>query len=206
MKKIIKVVLCYVMMFTLTVLTFGNECTVYAASQKSLEKKATKYLNTSSKECEEIMSTIYNSWYFQVYRADDFYNESIVSAYSEETGIPQSEVKSIVNTMTIDIFGEIDGAGIAAIIQVLDSNLDIVDTYYRQKGTFKKINNNLRQAKKIIIKLKNKSRKKKFQNYYNAVNKYYKYVSNPSGSFAQLGDKKSSLDEKVEDCKDALSW
>lgn len=203
MKKIIKVALCYVMVLILTVLTFGNENTVYAASQKSLEKKATKYLNTSSKNCKNIMNTIYNSWYFQVYEADDYYDESILSAYSEETGIPQSKVKSIIKKIS----GETDGVGIAATIQVLDYNLSIVDTYYRQKGTFKKIKKNLAQAKKTIKKLKKKSRKKKkLQKYYNAVNKYYKYVSDPSGSFAQLGNKKSSLDEKVDDCKEALSW
>ena len=204
MKKFIKtiaVALCLAMLVT-TIPVTGTK-TAQAASQKTLEKNAKKCLDSASRDCKTVMNTIYNSWYFQVYEADDYYNSAILEPYYEYTGIPTSKVKKIIK----ELYDETDGYGIAASIRVLSCNIHIVTTYFSQKGTYKKISKNLSNAKKYIKKLPNKKSKKKLlQNYYNAVNKYYKFVKSPSGSFSGLEDKRNSLDEKVDDCKEELSW
>ena len=102
-------------------------------------------------------------------------------------------------------YGKTDWAGQAAYVQVLSYNLGIVHTYYSDKGTFKKIKKNLAKAKKCIKTLSG-SKKRKYIKYYNAVNKYYKFVNNPSGSYSGLESKRESLESKVDDAKDALSW
>lgn len=192
-------------MKTMLVLLLCTCATVFLNSQEtsaaSSNTKAKKYLKTATKNCEKVMETIYSSWEFQVY-ADDYSATALVGFYSEDTGIPKSKVKSIIKKIS----GETDWAGQAAAIKVLSYNLEIVDEYYTQKGTFKKINTNLKKAKKLIKKMPNGSRRNKFIKYYNAVNKYYKFVKSPTGNFAGLSDKMDELNGNVDDARDALSW
>jgi len=213
MKKFIKslaVVLSFVMILTI----ISPVSDVQAATQKTYERNAQKYLNAASNDCKKIMNTIYNSWYFHIYKVDDCisyiddnndFHMEILKPYCNYTGIPESEVKKIIK----EFYGtdDIEDDDIYGYLSVLDCSIDIVTTYYSRNGTYKKISNNLNKAKKNIKKMSNKKSKKKLlQNYYNAVNKYYKFVSNPSGSFSELNGKRDSLNEKVDDCKEELSW
>lgn len=207
MKKLIKVValaVCMTMAAPVVTPSVGIETVEAAETQKSLEKKAKKCLSDANKDCETIMDSIYGSWYFQVYKADNYFNSNILTPYSEATGIPKSKVKSIIK----EICGaDADGYTMAAAIQTLSYNITIVTTYYEQKGTYKKISNNLKNAKKYIKKMSNSASKKKlYQDYYNAVNKYYKYIDDPSGSFSELDNKIDSFEEKISDCQEELSW
>ena len=169
------------------------------AEAASNQTKAKKYLNSATKDCKKVMDTIDSSWYFQVY--EDYSGKSVIYNYALSVGISQSKVKKIIKKK----YGKTDWAGQAACVQVLSYNLGIVHTYYSDKGTFKKIKKNLAKAKKCIKTLSG-SKKRKYIKYYNAVNKYYKFVNNPSGSYSGLESKRESLESKVDDAKDALSW
>lgn len=196
MKKILKTVLILLLCICATVCI-----NVQKTSAASNNTKAKKYLKTATKDCKIVMDTIYSSWEFQV-NSDDYAAKALVDFYAENTGIPKSKVKSIIKKIS----GETDWAGQAAAIQVLSYNLEIVDKYYTQKGTFKKIKNNLGKAKKLIKKMPRGSKRNKFIKYYNAVNKYYKFVKSPTGNFAGLSDKMDELNENVDDAKEAVSW
>ena len=197
MKNMMKKIMTVTLLFAIigTSLSIGN---VQAASNES---KAKKYLDAASKDCKKIMDTIDASWYYQVYSADEYSGSAILDFYASDVGIPKSKVKSIIKKK----YGENDWAGQAACIQVLSYNLGIVHTYYSDKGTFKKIKKNLENAKKECKKIKG-SKKKKYVKYYNAVNKYYRYVYSPTGSYLGLEAKKDSLNTGIDDAKDALSW
>jgi hypothetical protein len=201
MKKRIKT-MWFVVLLAILVSSILPVTTVQAATKKTAEEKAIDYLDKAASSCDTVMDSIYGSWYFQVYKADDYYNKSILQPYASYSGISASKVKKIIKKE----YGETDGAGIAACIQVLGYNLGIVNTYYTDKGTFDKIENNLKKAKTNINKVKDSKEKKQLQKYYKAVNKYYKFVKSPTGSFAQLGSKMDSLKEAVEDCQEDLSW
>lgn len=170
-----------------------------------IEQDAKDYLDKAALSCKDVMYTIYNSWLYQVsFQLDDYKRSGkILEPYTSEVDIPASEVKRIVKELS----GKSDDIAIIACVSTLEFNLGIVHIYYEEKGTFKKINNNLKKSKKYINKLNKQSKKKKkLQKYYNAVNKYYKFVNDPACSFMQLKDIEISLDKEVEDCKNDLSW
>lgn len=195
MKKLVKRIMALVLLCTVA----GTTLFVGEAEAASNQAKAKKYLNSAARDCKRIMDTIDASWYFQVY--EDYSATAILEFYAETVGISKSKIKEIIKKK----YGETDWAGQAACIQVLSYNLGIVHTYYKDKGTFKKIKENLSKSKKCIKKLSG-SQKRKYIKYYNAVKKYYKYVNNPTGSYARLETKRDSLDSGVDDAKDALSW
>lgn len=212
MKKFFKtlaIVLCFSMFApsvvpNVAVETVEAKTQISKKKQKSLEKKAERCLDIASEDCKEVMNTIYNSWYFQVYKAGNYHNSYILTPYSKATGIPESEVKRIIG----EIYGrEADEYDIPTAIQILETNIDIVMKYYYEQGTYDEIYENLSNAKNYIKQLPNKKSKKKLlQKYYNATNKYYKFVKSPSGSFSELNNKRDSFNEKVDDCKEELSW
>jgi hypothetical protein len=197
-KKLLRVV-CVIIAIVMSFSTIS----VQAETKKTNEEKAIAYLDKAASKCDTVMDTIYQSWYFQVYKTGEYYAEMLTS-YGDYTGIKPSKVKSIVKKN----YGEsyTNETGLMACISVLDVNLDIVHTYYVDKGTFDKIDDNLKKAKKIINKMKDSDKKTKLKEYYNAVNKYYKFVKSPSGSFSKLGDKMDSLQSAVEECQEELSW
>ena len=160
-------------------------------------------LDFAEERCEMIMDSIYGAWYFYIYEASDYYNESILLPYATEAKIPKDKVQDIIARK----YNETSGYGIAAYIRVLSTNLEIVHTYYDEFGTFDIIEQNLEYAKTMIGQLPDDFKKKELlKDYYNAVNKYYNFVESPSGSFSQLGDKRQSLEEAVNDAKQKLEW
>lgn len=222
-KKIWKRTLCFIMALSMILIPIVGEMDeVQAASQKTNEKKAYSYIKKAAKKSEKVMDSIYGAWYFDVYEAGDYdvweqgayakYTDSmpILERYSEESGIPEKNVVRIYSEVygesAKEIYGS-DEVGLAAILSTLECNLDIVDHYYTENGTFKQVKSDLANAKKYIKKLPKSSKKKKLlMNYYNAVNKYYKFVYSPSGSFAQLEGKREAMEDRISDCKEALSW
>lgn len=170
----------------------------------TFEKNAISYLDQAASDCENVMDTIYNAWYFHVYKVDDYGStSSILDAYSSYTGIPSATIISIMK----EKYDTTSDFEIGIYIKSLYINLGIVHAYYEKEEIFNKIDSNLKKAKKSINKLgSNSTKKEKLKQYYNAVNNYYEFVYSPAGSFAQLGSKKESLSLKIQECKSDLSW
>lgn len=170
------------------------------------EKKAVKYLNNTVPICKDVMYTIYESWHFQV--TFDLYSYemdgTILDEYTDEVDIPKNEVCRIIKIL----YGkDVDELVALAFLTNLELNISMVISYFTDNETFINIENNLKNAKKYIKMLDDKSgKKKKLQKYYNSVNKYYKFIINPKCSFDQLADIQVELNKEVEDCKNDLSW
>lgn len=174
--------------------------------QETLEKNVESKLDLVDTECRVVMDTIYNSWYFQIYNADDYYDGTIIPPYTLATGITEESMRQTV----LDFAGRNDDIAIVAAIRVLGVNMLIVHNYYDRDNKlfkFEDMKKLLDDSKEIIKGLPDTSSKKQsLKNYYNAVNKYYEFVYDPSGNFAGLSAKRQSLEEAVNDAKQELEW
>lgn len=191
-KKLLRVV-CFIVAIVMSFSTIP----VHAETKKTDEEKIIAYLDDATFECNAVMNTICGAWYFQVYKSDDYRSTKIVTDYSAYTGIKKSKIKSIIKEN-----GFSDKNGILACIKNLNSNLGIVHAYFVDNGTFDKIDDDLKKAKKIMKKMEDSDQKTQLKEYYEAVNNYYDFVKSPSDSFALLEDKMASLQSAVEDCQE----
>jgi hypothetical protein len=191
-KKFLRI-LCLIVAIVISFTTIP----VHAETNKTDEEKAIAYLEDATFECNAVMNTICGAWYFQVYKSGDYSSMQIVTDYSIYTGIKKSKIKSIIKEN-----GFSGKNGILACIKNLSSNLSIVHTYFVDNGTFDKIDDDLKKAKKIIKKMEDSDQKTQLKEYYNALNNYYDFVKSPSDSFALLEDKMASLQSAVENCQE----
>ena len=210
MKKIVK----FILIFCTIIFLFGS-CEVGVSKEAELEKGAIVYsnLNKIGDDCNAIIEAIEDAWYFSIYKADNYYSaNSIISAFSEYTGIYEYNVKAgVEDYLGSDYYSYSSKYSTDAIYCAMLSEVDCAVSVvtYSVRGSLDKMHNLLNDAQQYLKDMSDKydsdTQYSNLKKYYSEIKSFLDFCTSPTGSYSELGTTKRDFKENTKRYKNELS-
>ena len=173
-------------------------------------------LNEAADLCGGVLKSVYNAWYFSIYKYNDFEAQDILSetcaaAFAKEVGVSLDELKlgfrNIVGVESDDAsYDHLLGVS----LESFSSSVGLVVETYKHKGAFDQISDKLDSAKEALKKInevypeyEHYATLKKFNT---SVVSCRDFCMSPGGTFEQLKDTKSGYENDFKAYKAELSF
>ncbi len=156
-------------------------------------QKAYTMLKKAAEICVAGMDSIYNAWYFGIYKADDVYDSLLYYYMSQEVAdFTQSELQEAA---------ELLGLSASTVKSDWQYSLYVVEAALSMRGDYTTITTNMEQTELVLQTLTEEyddyTYYPKLKEYYSAVSSYVDFFTKPSGSFQQLADTINSYENNI---------
>ena len=227
MKRFISMTLCLIICATMFVMLVGCECRHEYANGKCIhcqsidpqveierkerenELSAAKNAYNSLIEAHnltvEIMESIYNAWYFAIYKADDYdFTDDFVMAFDFATGLSnRAAMDAILSELG---YSQND---VWRYLLISDFSYAVAVVQRTQKITYETIDTKLASAQAEIKKLSNKysdyTGLGSLKSYYSEISAYLAFCKSPNCSFSQLSTTMSNYENNLTRYKQELA-
>lgn len=153
--------------------------------------------------CVEIMDAIYGAWYFAIYESDDYSGYRLLNAFASEVGLDSSEISAAMTSLGIS-------STYYSILEDFSSAVIIVETVFKNNGTYTKAEELLASAKDSLKSVTNDysdyTGYPTLKSYYSEVSSYLEFAQSPTGSFSQLKTTIDNYETNMRTYKNDLSF
>lgn len=200
LKIIIPVIIAIVVVVIITIVVSNNQNDISKKEVFNNAQQAYKDLNIVVDDCSEIMSSVYNAWYYGIYG-----KKNSVYEFSSEAQLDSSEVRKVLEKLT----GSSANYNQDQYIQQSDFSelVNVTILVYTNNGKIPSIDTKLNSVKNTLKEMADKysdyEHYPKLKEYYSKASSYYTFIKLPTGSFNQLAttinDYKNNLRTYKED-------
>ena len=209
MKKLVLVLLCMVLVFSMIGCDSEAKAKAKAESREKAEfecgKKTYDDLVAASELCEDISYAVYGAWYFSIYEYDDYdtlFRKN--AAFSSRVGIWDLE-EFLKTSKGID-----DERDWVLYLDDFNYSVDLVIEYLTANGEIAQLNTLLANAKS---ELKSMTQKYSDYTYYPALKQFYaqvvsyaEFITKPTGSFRELKSTIENYENEIRTYKADLAF
>ncbi len=185
-------------------------------SQKETEYKSAKEAYTKLAEshelCVEVMASIYDAWYFSIYKAEDYLSvQSCFDDFCAEANLNYNEALSALDA-TLKTMGYSNPTGMEQLagLRVFSIAVAVVQKVYEDNGTYDKIDKNISEAKTSLKEVTDTysdyTGYSTLKSYYSEVAAYTEFCKEPTGSFGQLKTTVDNYETNLRKFKNDLSF
>lgn len=179
--------------------------------QKDLEyasaKNAYECMSEVNELCVEIMDSIYNAWYFAIYKADDYTLSNRLLLFEIYTGLNTS---GAVEALSKDLGYEDSSINGCIFVSNINTAVALAQKVYELNGNSDTIDNKLKTAQAEIKKLSNTYADitgfPTLKSYYSELSSYWEFCNSPNCSFSQLSGRIDTYESNLSRYKQDLAF
>lgn len=184
------------------------------AAQYNLGKDVYGNLNAVNSYSSLVASSIYDAWYFAIYKSDkDSYLLNVDSAirdFALAVGFSQTEIKTAIDQYLTSLGLNISDVARLSVLGTNSGAVNVTLIAYQNSGLSEYADQFLADAKNLLKEMSPKYEEDTYysilKQYYSDSLLYYEFISSPSGTFAQLSNVINNYESTIKKHQNDLSF